>query len=99
MLHTGIEIEITSCVSGVSNTILCMAQDCELRAPEDFVLSHVTKPVLRERYQQFMFKDHVKSHPELRFCPGPNCQVNKIINFASIFLVLLKLNYVLLVLC
>lgn len=57
-----------------------MAQDCELRAPEDFVLSHVTKPMLRERYQQFMFKDHVKSHPELRFCPGPNCQVRIIFN-------------------
>lgn len=60
---------------GVSNTIQCMAQDCEVRAPEDFVLSHVAKPTLRERYQQFMFKDHVKSHPQLRFCPGPNCQV------------------------
>lgn len=52
-----------------------MAQNCEVIAPEDFVLSHVTKPALRERYQQFMFKDHVKSHPQLRFCPGPNCQV------------------------
>jgi ariadne-2 len=52
-----------------------MAQECEVRAPEDFVLAHVPKPTLRERYQQFMFKDHVKSHPELRFCPGPNCQV------------------------
>ncbi|XP_026493734.1 potential E3 ubiquitin-protein ligase ariadne-2 [Vanessa tameamea] len=61
-------------MQGVSNTIQCMAQECEVRAPEDFVLSHVTKPALRERYQQFMFKDHVKSHPELRFCPGPNCQ-------------------------
>lgn len=60
---------------GVSNTIQCMAQDCEVRAPEDFVLSHVAKPSLRERYQQFMFKDHVTSHPQLRFCPGPNCQV------------------------
>lgn len=59
---------------GVSNTIQCMAQNCEVIAPEDFVLSHVTKPLLRERYQQFMFKDHVKSHPQLRFCPGPNCQ-------------------------
>lgn len=52
-----------------------MAQDCEVRAPEDFVISHVPKSTLRERYQQFMFKDHVKSHPQLRFCPGPNCQV------------------------
>lgn len=63
------------CVSGASNTIQCMAQECEVRAPEDFVISHVPKPALRERYQQFMFKDHVKSHPQLRFCPGPNCQV------------------------
>lgn len=62
-------------LTGVSNTIQCMAQDCQVRAPEDFVLSHVGNPSLRERYQQFMFQDHVKSHPQLRFCPGPNCQV------------------------
>ncbi|KOB68164.1 Ariadne 2, partial [Operophtera brumata] len=45
-------------MQGVSNTIQCMAQQCEVRAPEDFVISHVPKPALRERYQQFMFKDH-----------------------------------------
>ncbi|VVC87523.1 unnamed protein product [Leptidea sinapis] len=61
-------------MQGVSNTIQCMAQECEVIAPEDFVLSHVAKPTLRDRYQQFMFKDHLKSHPQLRFCPGPNCQ-------------------------
>ena len=52
-----------------------MARDCEILAPEDFVLSHLNKPNLREKYQQFTFHDHVKSHPQLRFCPGTNCQV------------------------
>lgn len=67
-----------------------MAQECEVRAPEDFVLSHVTKPALRERYQQFMFKDHVKSHPQLRFCPGPNCQVIIIDMLESVIILLLQ---------
>ncbi|KAK9723182.1 Ariadne domain [Popillia japonica] len=60
---------------GISTAISCMAKDCEVLAPEDFVLKHLIKPNLREKYQQFTFQDHVKSHPQLRFCPGPNCQV------------------------
>lgn len=69
-----------------------MAQDCEVRAPEDFVLSHVTKPALRERYQQFMFKDHVKSHPQLRFCPGPNCQVHSTYFIVGILIMVIIMN-------
>ncbi|XP_022915099.1 potential E3 ubiquitin-protein ligase ariadne-2 [Onthophagus taurus] len=60
---------------GISTAISCMARDCEVLAPEDFVLKHLSKPNLREKYQQFTFQDYVKSHPQLRFCPGPNCQV------------------------
>lgn len=52
-----------------------MANDCNTLAPEDFVLSLLVKPLIRERYQQFVFRDYVKSHPQLRFCPGPNCQI------------------------
>lgn len=52
-----------------------MAQECEVLATEDFVLTLLTRPQLREKYQQFAFRDYVKSHPELRFCPGLNCQV------------------------
>lgn len=52
-----------------------MAQDCEVLVPEDFVLSFLTKPVSRDKFQQFTFQDYVKSHPQLRFCPGPNCSV------------------------
>lgn len=55
--------------------ISCMANDCNVLAPEDFVLSLLVKPIMRERYQQFVFRDCVKTHPQLRFCPGPNCQV------------------------
>lgn len=58
---------------GITTGIECMAQDCCLLAPEDFVLGILTKSNHRERYQQFAFTDYVKSHPELRFCPGPNC--------------------------
>ncbi|BET02256.1 IBR [Nesidiocoris tenuis] len=66
------EVQITQ---GVSTGISCMAQDCGLLAPEDFVLSLLTKMPLREKYQEFAFRDYVKSHPELRFCPGPNCKL------------------------
>lgn len=60
---------------GISTGISCMARDCVILAPEDFVLKHLTRPNLREKYQQFTFQDYVKSHPELRFCPGPNCSI------------------------
>lgn len=60
---------------GISTTISCMARDCNILAPEDFVLTHLTRPNFREKYQQFTFQDYVKTHPELRFCPGPNCPV------------------------
>ncbi|XP_011151158.1 potential E3 ubiquitin-protein ligase ariadne-2 [Harpegnathos saltator] len=66
------EVQITQ---GISTGISCMAHDCDVLAPEDFVLSILTKPNMRERYQQFAFCDYVKSHPQLRFCPGPNCQI------------------------
>lgn len=69
---THFEVQITQ---GVSTGISCMAQDCGLLAPEDFVLSLLNRFSLRERYQKFAFSDYVKSHPELRFCPGPNCNV------------------------
>ncbi|XP_066997112.1 potential E3 ubiquitin-protein ligase ariadne-2 [Anabrus simplex] len=62
-------------MQGVSTGIGCMAQDCEVLAPEDFVLMLLCRPSLREKYQQFAFRDYVRTHPELRFCPGPNCQV------------------------
>lgn len=52
-----------------------MAQECEVLVPEDFVLALLTRTTLRDKYQQFTFQDYVKSHPKLRFCPGPNCQV------------------------
>ncbi|XP_017778653.1 PREDICTED: protein ariadne-2 isoform X2 [Nicrophorus vespilloides] len=58
---------------GISTGISCMARDCEVLAHEDFVLKHLTQSEMREKYQQFTFQDYVKSHPELRFCPGPNC--------------------------
>jgi ariadne-2 len=59
----------------ISLGIGCMAQECEVLAPEDFVLTLLSRPSTRDKYQQFAFRDYVKSHPQLRFCPGPNCQV------------------------
>lgn len=66
------EIQISQ---GISTQIGCMEQRCDVRVPEDLVLNLLNRPMLRDKYQQFAFADYVKSHPELRFCPGPNCQV------------------------
>ncbi|XP_022254670.1 potential E3 ubiquitin-protein ligase ariadne-2-like [Limulus polyphemus] len=64
------EIQI---MQGVTTGMECMAQGCNILVPEDFALNMLSKSCLRERYQQFAFSDYVRSHPELRYCPGPNC--------------------------
>lgn len=50
---THFEVQIQQ---GVSTGISCMAQECGLLAPEDFVLSLLTKMPLREKYQEFAFR-------------------------------------------
>ena len=37
-----------------------MGRDCNILVPEDFVLSLLTNPKLRDRYQECTFRDHVK---------------------------------------
>jgi ariadne-2 len=61
--------------AGMSTAIECMGSACYVLADEDFVLHLLTNSSLRDKYQEYTFRDHVKSHPELRFCPGPNCSV------------------------
>lgn len=68
MMHFEVQID-----QGISTAISCMARECEVLAPEDFVLKRLSKANIREKYIQFTFQDYVKSHPQLRFCPGPNC--------------------------
>uniref|UniRef100_T1JEH0 RBR-type E3 ubiquitin transferase n=1 Tax=Strigamia maritima TaxID=126957 RepID=T1JEH0_STRMM len=65
----------TQLVQGISTGMECMANDCRILVPEDFALNVLTRSNRREKYQQFVFSDYVKSHPQLRFCPGPNCSV------------------------
>ena len=52
-----------------------MGSKCQILAPEDFLLPLLIRPRLREKYQQYAFADYVRSHPQLRFCPGPNCNI------------------------
>ncbi|KAG1676714.1 putative E3 ubiquitin-protein ligase ariadne-2 [Nymphon striatum] len=66
-----IEMQISQ---GLSTGIECMAMRCFVLISEDLVLNLLTKPSFRKKYQQFAFSDYVKSHPELRFCPGRNCK-------------------------
>merc|ERR1712142_1150576 len=41
----------------------------------DLVLSQVQNVAIRERYKHLCFLDYVRCHPNLRFCPGPNCDI------------------------
>jgi len=61
--------------TGVTTMLSCMMPDCDNILDEDLVLTHVTSPAVRERYIHLSFIDYVRCHPNLRFCPGPNCDI------------------------
>ena len=67
-------IIVTQYVHYLSLGLQCMSPNCDSRAHEDFVLSHVTKQNVRDRYKKLAFCDYIRSHPQLRFCPGKNCK-------------------------
>eukprot|EP00918_Siedleckia_nematoides_P001583 GHVU01003721.1.p1 GENE.GHVU01003721.1~~GHVU01003721.1.p1 ORF type:complete len:501 (-),score=60.13 GHVU01003721.1:999-2501(-) len=69
-MHFSVQIQ-----NGCSTGLECMGKDCEVLVPEDFVLNIVVNSRVKEKYQDFTFNDQVNSHPELRFCPGPNCPI------------------------
>ena len=52
-----------------------MSNNCDTLAPEEFVLSHLSKQSIREKYLRGTFQDYVTMHPLLRYCPGLNCSV------------------------
>jgi len=60
---------------GVSTSLSCMAPGCKDLVGEDLVLAQVRKVSLKERYKHLCFLDYVRCHPNLRFCPGPNCPI------------------------
>jgi len=60
---------------GVSTSLSCMAPGCEVLVGEDLVLAQVRNVSLRDRYKHLCFLDYVRCHPNLRFCPGPNCPI------------------------
>ncbi|XP_058856050.1 E3 ubiquitin-protein ligase ARIH2 isoform X2 [Acipenser ruthenus] len=60
---------------GVGVGISCMAQECPLRMPEDFVLPLLPSEELREKYRRYLFRDSVESHYQLQLCPGADCPI------------------------
>uniref|UniRef100_A0AAR2J5Z0 RBR-type E3 ubiquitin transferase n=1 Tax=Pygocentrus nattereri TaxID=42514 RepID=A0AAR2J5Z0_PYGNA len=60
---------------GVGVGISCMAQDCSLRMPEDFVLPLLPSEELKEKYRRYLFRDYVESHFQLQLCPGADCPI------------------------
>lgn len=65
----------TQISQGLSTTLSCMSINCDTLAPEEFVLGHLHKPILREKYLTAAFHDYIRCHPLLRFCPGLNCSI------------------------
>ncbi|KHJ98973.1 IBR domain protein, partial [Oesophagostomum dentatum] len=59
---------------GVASRLECMDPNCSLLCPSEFVLRLLDKPQFRARYEKFVFRDYVSSHPELKFCVGKDCQ-------------------------
>ncbi|KAK6016983.1 IBR domain protein, partial [Ostertagia ostertagi] len=59
---------------GVASRLECMEPSCSLLCPSEFVLRILDKPQFRARYERFVFRDYVSSHPELKFCVGKDCQ-------------------------
>ncbi|XP_003409722.1 E3 ubiquitin-protein ligase ARIH2 isoform X4 [Loxodonta africana] len=58
---------------GVGVGVSCMAQDCLLRTPEDFVFPLLPNEELRDKYRRYLFRDYVESHYQLQLCPGADC--------------------------
>ncbi|XP_007577478.1 E3 ubiquitin-protein ligase ARIH2 [Poecilia latipinna] len=60
---------------GMGVGISCMAQDCSLRMPEDFVLPLLPGEELKDKYKRYLFRDYVESHFQLQLCPGADCPI------------------------
>ncbi|XP_073915534.1 E3 ubiquitin-protein ligase ARIH2 isoform X3 [Castor canadensis] len=58
---------------GVGVGVSCMAQDCPLRTPEDFVFPLLPNEELKDKYRRYLFRDYVESHYQLQLCPGADC--------------------------
>nr|XP_020651075.1 E3 ubiquitin-protein ligase ARIH2 [Pogona vitticeps] len=58
---------------GVGVGISCMAQDCLLRTPEDFVFPLLPSEELKDKYRRYLFRDYIESHFQLQLCPGADC--------------------------
>ncbi|MCI4380698.1 hypothetical protein PGIGA_G00243020 [Pangasianodon gigas] len=60
---------------GIGVGISCMAQDCSLQMPEDFVLPLLPSEELKDKYRRYLFRDYVESHFQLQLCPGADCPI------------------------
>ncbi|PAV70394.1 hypothetical protein WR25_06430 [Diploscapter pachys] len=61
---------------GIASRIDCMHSTCRSLCTPAFVLDVLSdKPALRAKYENFLFRDYVESHPHLKFCSGKDCPV------------------------
>lgn len=65
-------ILLMACVSLCSG-ISCMAQDCSLQMPEDFVLPLLPAEELKDKYRRYLFRDYVEVCVCVCVCVGSVC--------------------------
>lgn len=53
-------IVINWCYVYLCSGISCMAQDCSLQMPEDFVLQLLPGEELKDKYRRYLFRDYVE---------------------------------------
>ncbi|CAH8576154.1 unnamed protein product [Schistosoma curassoni] len=60
---------------GSSIEIKCMSVGCNVLVIEDFLLTLLKNPTVKDKYLNLLFQRMVESHPSLRFCVGLSCPV------------------------
>ena len=64
---------------GVFGKIRCMNPDCQQQLTETFVLNLLKNDSQKKKYMEFSLREKIENHPQLRFCPGVDCdQVVKV---------------------
>ena len=58
---------------GVFGKIRCMHVGCQEHVTESFVLDILQCDKLKQKYLEFTLREKIDEHPNLRFCPGVDC--------------------------
>ena len=60
IFNSSLFTEVLRLLIFIFSAIECMGKGCNILVPEDFVQNILTNSNLRDKYQEYAFKDHVK---------------------------------------